>query len=80
MATKLDKPVERLLDYEVDGRSVILGMDVRNNVPYVTIRLKGYKSDWHIDARRLADFVTALDRNPKTGREVVVNKIERPNT
>lgn len=55
MTTRLEAPVYRELEYEVQGRSVIVGLEIRNERPVLSVRLKGRRSGWMVDLRQLAD-------------------------
>jgi hypothetical protein len=72
VTTKLSDPVYRELEYEIEGRKVIIGMEVIGDKPVISCRLKGLRSGWHFDARRFADLASKAPRVPD-GWELKIN-------
>ena len=60
--TPLKDPVLRVLDHRIDGRDVVVGLEISSERPVLTIRLKGYRTGWKIDLRAIADFAVLHPR------------------
>jgi len=75
VTTRLSDPVYRELEYEIEGRKVIIGMEVIGGKPVISCRLKGLRSWWYFDAARFADFVSKAPRMTE-GWELKINKPE----
>jgi hypothetical protein len=70
-----DSPVFRELEYEIEGRRVIIGMEMPGDRPIISCRLKGNRGWWYIDAARFADLVSQYPKETN-GREVPVQSTE----
>lgn len=79
MTTKLvSAPVSRELEYEIDGRTVIVSLEsvelASSSVDdFLTLRLKGYRTGWEISLRELARYAALHPRNKKTNFRLKVN-------
>ena len=79
LTTKLNaSPVVRELEYEIDGRKVLVGLESVQDIDtepddHLTLRLSGLRTGWHISLRELARFAALHPRDKKTSLRLKVN-------
>jgi hypothetical protein len=67
MTTKLTaSPVVRELEYEIDGRKVLVGLEsVADSDDHLTLRLSGLRTGWYVSLRELARLAVLHPRDKK---------------
>lgn len=54
--------VHRELDYPVDGRQPIIGLEMRKDQPVLSLRLKGLRTGWYVDLHEFVEYATRFER------------------
>jgi hypothetical protein len=84
MTTKLETNLYRSIGLELPDekgadRECIIGLEVVDGKPRVSLRLKGLRTGWYFDIEEFARFATSLPRKPGDEWKLRINQPEKKN-